>query len=110
MAGFYFAFKESTQPITHKEVAMQRSEKALTARENFNRDLSPINLPGKTCGPSELRVPDSTAHPAAYEIVPDGVRFGIALGNEVNIHGMDLARAKSTVAILNSIMKSDRAS
>ena len=38
-----------------------------------------------------------------YEIVPDGVNFGIALRGEVKIRGMELEEAQNTVAILNRV-------
>ena len=37
-----------------------------------------------------------------YEIVTDGLNFGIALRGEVKIHGLELEIAQKAVAILNS--------
>jgi len=38
-----------------------------------------------------------------YEIVADGHRFGIAFRKEIKIHGLDIKRAESLLAILNSV-------
>ena len=38
----------------------------------------------------------------AYLVVPDGVRYGIALGGEIKLHGLELKRAREIASILNS--------
>lgn len=44
-----------------------------------------------------------------YEVVPDGVKYGIALRSEVVLHGMERDEAQSTARILNSVMDADGA-
>jgi len=50
-----------------------------------------------------VRIARSNAKSNIYEIVRDGVSFGIALRGKVIIHGMRLEEARSTVEILNSV-------
>ncbi len=38
-----------------------------------------------------------------YEIVPDGIRFGLAFRGEIKVHGLDLENARELASILNSI-------
>ena len=37
-----------------------------------------------------------------YSIVPDGVNFGIAFGEEIKVHGLSLESAKRILALVNS--------
>ena len=42
-------------------------------------------------------------HTNVYAIVPDGVNYGIALGDEVRIRGLGLQKAQEVALILNRI-------
>ncbi len=55
------------------------------------------------CGCDLYGMNQVQSKPAAYEIVADGFHFGIALGDEVKIHGLDIENAQSIVAILNRV-------
>lgn len=44
-----------------------------------------------------------------YHIVADGSKFGIALGTEVVLHGLDIDRAQVTARILNDVMQAEKA-
>ncbi len=44
-----------------------------------------------------------------YHIVPDGTKFGIELGGEIVLHGMDRRKAQITARILNDVMQAEKA-
>jgi len=46
------------------------------------------------------------AHP--YEIVRDGLQYGIALGSEVRLHGLKLKKAQELEALLNNVLKDEK--
>jgi hypothetical protein len=46
------------------------------------------------------------AEPDGYEIVRDGMEYGIALGGKVILHGMDSDRALRTLELLNIVQRS----
>ncbi len=64
-------------------------------------------LPCTHCGRDLVRA-QAASKAGRYEIVPDGTKFGIALGDEVVLHGMDVERAQSTVKILNEVLKQEK--
>lgn len=39
----------------------------------------------------------------SFLVVPDGARYGIALGDEIKIHGLTLEKAQELAGMLNSI-------
>ncbi len=55
------------------------------------------------CGCDLYGLDQVQSKPAPYEIVADGSHFGIALGDEVKITGLDMENAQSIVAILNRV-------
>jgi|PlaIllAssembly_1097288.scaffolds.fasta_scaffold1191403_2 hypothetical protein len=44
----------------------------------------------------------------SYEVVPDGMRFGIAFQGKVILHGMEPEEAQITAQILNSVIEAER--
>ncbi len=58
---------------------------------------------GKDLHGMRLARPGSASQTHRYRIIPDGALFGIAVGSETKIHGLDLKRAESLVRILNSV-------
>jgi len=50
----------------------------------------------------------ATSGEKSYEVVPDGIRFGIALQGIVILHGMDPEEAQVTAQILNSVIDAER--
>jgi len=44
-----------------------------------------------------------------YEIVYDGLQYGIALGGEVKLHGLELKKAQELEALLNSVLRDEKA-
>jgi hypothetical protein len=40
---------------------------------------------------------------ALYRVVPNGIKYGIAIAGEVKLHGMDLKEAQDLAALLNSV-------
>jgi hypothetical protein len=46
---------------------------------------------------------------ALYQVVPDGLQFGIAIAGEVKIHGLDLRKAQDLAVLLNSVTEFPKA-
>jgi hypothetical protein len=60
-------------------------------------------------GSDSMNLARSQAQPQydLYKIVPDGYKFGIAMGGEIVVHGLELAdleRVDRVVSILNSFI------
>ena len=58
------------------------------------------------CGKSlqAMRLADSRKA-ETYKIVSDGLKFGIAVGGDIKIHGLEWEKAQKLVEILNSVTK-----
>jgi len=44
-----------------------------------------------------------------YQVVPDGLKFGIAVAGEIKIHGLELGKARDLNALLNSVTDIEKA-
>ncbi len=47
---------------------------------------------------------EQSDRPYLYEIVPEGINYGIALRGRTILHDMELGRARETLEILNSAL------
>jgi hypothetical protein len=86
------------------------------AMQNANRKLCPFcaaeipqafivcNHCGRALHTMKVAYSKTTPKADVYEIVQDGIDFGIALRGEVKIHGLALETAQKAVALLNSVL------